>query len=302
MSTQNSRGAPGADRPLAGILHMVGAAFALSGIDVLAKFAVTGIPVVQMLALRSAFVMLVLLPYFLRAGGLALFRTGQARLHLARLVFMFFSILAFFHALSLLPLAMVVALGFSTPIFVTALSRPMLGERVDGARWAAVLFGFAGTIVVVNPTMAGFSAIALLPLLSAMGWAMVQLLARKLTRTDSDATILVYLNTGLVVAFGALAPLAWVEIEAAAVGVCFLLGVLMVAAQWLMLRAIRLAPIATVTPFQYLELPLAIAFGWAIWSEWPGPHVFAGAAMIVASGLFVVWTERRRARAPRVAA
>ena len=218
MSTQNSRGAPGADRPLAGILHMVGAAFALSGIDVLAKFAVTGIPVVQMLALRSAFVMLVLLPYFLRAGGLALFRTGQARLHLARLVFMFFSILAFFHALSLLPLAMVVALGFSTPIFVTALSRPMLGERVDGARWAAVLFGFAGTIVVVNPSMDGFTAVALLPLLSAMGWAMVQLLARKLTRTDSDATILVYLNTGLVVAFGALAPVAWVDIEAAAIG------------------------------------------------------------------------------------
>ncbi len=302
MSFLNSRGAPGGDRPLAGILHMAGAALALSGIDVLAKFAVAGIPVVQMLALRSAFVMLVLLPFFLRAGGLSLFRSAQAPLHLARLFFMFFSILAFFHALSVLPLAMVVALGFSTPIFVTALSGPMLGERVDGARWAAVLFGFAGAVVVVNPAVDGFSAIALLPLLSAMGWAMVQVLARKLTRTDSDATILAYLNTGLVVAFGAIAPFAWAPIDAPAVGVCFLLGVLMVAAQWLMLRAIRLAPISTVTPFQYLELPLAVAFGWAIWSEWPGPHVFAGASMIVASGLFVVLKERRRARAARAAA
>lgn len=297
MSSQHSRGASGGDRPLAGILHMVGAAFALSGIDVLSKFAVSGIPVVQMLVLRSAFVMVVLLPYFARAGGLGLFRTRRVDLHLARLVFMFLSIFGFFLAMGELPLAMVVALGFSTPIFVTALSRPLLGESVDAARWAAVLFGFAGTVVVVDPTVAGFAPIALLPLLSAFGWAMAQVLARKLTRTDSDATILLYVNTGLVLGFGAIAPFSWGGVDAPTVGVCFLLALFLVAAQWLMLRAIRLAPIATVTPFQYLELPLAVAFGWAIWSEWPGPHVFAGATMIVASGLFVAWTERRRVRA-----
>lgn len=275
---------------------MVGAAGALAAIDVLSKFVVGALPAGQMLGLRAAFVMLLLLPFFRRAGGFALFRTRHLAVHLVRILAQGVAMLAFFTALQRLPIAMVVALGFSSPIFVTALSVPILGERVGPARWAAVVAGFVGAVIVVDPWSARFEPLALLALVAAMGWALAQILSRVLTRSESDAAILLFMNTGLLVGLSCVAALVWVPPSAADLGFCFVLAVLLLAAQWLLLRAIRLAPVAVVSPFQYLELPLAIAGGWLVWRELAGTHVFAGAALIVASGLFVVLLERRRAR------
>jgi drug/metabolite transporter (DMT)-like permease len=285
------------DRPLAGILHMIGAAWTLAAIDVLSKFVVGALPAAQMLGLRAGFVMLLLLPFFLGAGGLTLFRTRHPGLHLLRIGGQFAAMLSFFHALQHLPLAMVVALGFCMPIFVTALSVPLLGERVGPARWGAVCTGFAGALVVVDPWSAGFDPLALLALIAALGWALGQVLLRILTRTESDASILLITNAGLLFGLGAAAAIVWTPPRPVDVGVCLALAALLLASQWLLLRAIRLAPVAVVSPFQYLELPLAIAGAWIIWREWAGTHVFVGAAMIVASGVFVVVLERRRARA-----
>ena len=293
-----SPAAPAAsERRLAGIVHMIGGALALSGIDIVSKYVVAELAPVQMLALRAGFVMLILVPIFHRAGGLTSFRTRRLGTHLLRIACMFASILAFFQALAELPLAMVVALGFMAPIFVTALSTPMLGETVGPVRWAAVLLGFAGTVVVIGPSTARLATAAILPVIAALGWAVSQVLARKLTRTESDTTILLYLNTGLMLGLGVLAPFHWQTPGAGALGLCLLLAVLLVAAQWLMLRAVRLAPITVVTPFQYLEMLLAALFGWLLWREWPGIHVAIGGAMIVASGLMVVWLERGDRRA-----
>lgn len=273
---------------------MIGGAVALSGIDIVSKFVVADIPVIQMLALRAFFVMVILGPFLWRQGGLALFRTQRVGAHLLRMILMLVSIVCFFQALSVLPLAMVVSLGFTAPLFVTALSVPVLGERVGVHRWAAVILGFVGTLIVVKPGTEGLSLAAILPVIAALGWASAQLIVRRLAATESDGTILIYLNTGLLVGLGLAAPFFWVSARPATFGLCVVLGALMIAAQWLMLRAARFAPIALVTPFQYLELPLAVMFGWIIWQEWPGSHVFLGAAMIVASGLYVVWRERRR--------
>jgi drug/metabolite transporter (DMT)-like permease len=290
------------DRPLAGIVHMIGGAFALSGIDLVSKFVVAEMSAVQMLALRAVFVMLILAPFFRREGGLALFRTRRLAGHALRFGCMFVSVICFFEALRVLPLAMVVALGFTAPIFITALSMPMLREAVGARRWAAVVLGFCGTLVVVNPAAGSFSAVAILPVVAALGWAVGQVMVRRLATTESDGTIMLYLNTGMALGLGAIAPFFWSPASPGAFALCFVLGGFMVAAQWLIMRAVRLAPVAVVTPFQYLELPLAVAFGWLLWNEWPGTHVFAGAAMIVASGLFVAWNERQRVLAARRAA
>lgn len=292
VTTSNSVGLH--DRPLAGILHMVGGAVALSCIDIVSKFVVADIPVIQMLALRAFFVMVILTPFFRRQGGLVLFRSQRVGAHVLRMILMLVSIVCFFQALRLLPLAMVVSLGFTAPLFVTALSVPVLGERVGIHRWAAVILGFVGTLIIVKPGVEGLSAVAILPVVAAFGWAAAQLIVRRLAATESDGTILIYLNTGLLAGLGLAAPFFWVPAGPTTLGLCVVLGALLVAAQWLMLRAARFAPIALVTPFQYLELPLAVVFGWIIWLEWPGSHVFIGAAMIVASGLYVVWRERRR--------
>lgn len=287
------------DRPLAGIMHVIGGTFALSGIDVVSKFVVAEMSAVQMLALRAIFVMVIMAPYFWRAGGLSLLRTQRLGGHALRFGCMFVSVICFFEALRVLPLATVVALGFAAPIFTTALSMPMLREAVGARRWTAVLLGFCGTLVVVNPTAGSFSAVAILPVIAAFGWAVGQVMVRRLATTESDATILLYLNAGMAVGLGAIAPFFWSPASPGAYALCFVLGMFIVAAQWLLVRAVRLAPIAVVTPFQYLELPMAVAFGWLLWNEWPGMHVFAGGALIVASGLLVAWNERRRVLAAR---
>ena len=133
MSLNASPAAGAKDRPLAGILHMVAAACAIAGIDVLSKLVVGAMPVAQMLALRAGFVVLMLLPFFRGAGGFALFRTRHVPIHLVRIACQFVAMLSFFAALQHLPIAMVVALGFSSPIFVTALSQPILGEKVHAS-------------------------------------------------------------------------------------------------------------------------------------------------------------------------
>lgn len=286
----------GGDRPLAGILHAIGAAVALAAIDVVSKFVVGQLPAAQMLGLRAAFVMLLLLPFFRAAGGFALFRTRHLSIHLVRTACQMAAMLSFFFALQHLPLATVVALGFTSPIFATALAVPILGEKVGPGRWAAVLLGFAGTLVVVDPLSARFEPVALLALLAALGWGLAQTLSRVLTRSESDAAILLFMNTGLLVGLGAAAALVWTPPGAIDVALCGVLAVLLLAAQWFLLRAVRLAPLAVVAPFQYLELPLAIVGAWVIWRELAGGHVFAGAALIAASGLLVVVLERRRAR------
>jgi drug/metabolite transporter (DMT)-like permease len=294
MSLNASPAAGAKDRPLAGILHMVAAACAIAGIDVLSKLVVGAMPVAQMLALRAGVVVLMLLPFFRGAGGFALFRTRHVPIHLVRIACQFVAMLSFFAALQHLPIAMVVALGFSSPIFVTALSQPILGEKVGVARWLAVVAGFVGAVIVVDPWSARFDPLALLGLVAAMGWALAQILSRILTRTESDAAILLFVNSGLLVGLGTTAAFVWAPVSLDHAGVCFLLAVLLLASQWLLLRAVRLAPIAVVSPFQYLELPLAILGGWLLWREWAGSHVFAGAALIVGSGLFVVMLEHRR--------
>ncbi len=280
---------------------MVGGVLALAGIDVVSKLVVGEMHVVQMLALRAAVVMLVLLPYFHRQGGLALFRTQRAGAHVVRAAAMFMSVLCFFHALRVMPLATVVALGFTAPLFVTALSLPMLREPVGTHRWAAVLLGFLGTLVIVDPGAIGLAPVAILPVIAAFGWAFAQVLVRSLATTESDGTIMIYLNTLTLLGFSLIIGFFWAPAGSRSLGLCFVLGVLLVTAQWLMLRAVRLAPVAAITPFQYLELPLAIAFGWAIWDEWPGTRVFVGAALIVASGLYLILYERLRVRTARKA-
>jgi len=287
------------DRPLAGILHMVGGVLALAGIDVVSKLVVGEIHVVQMLSLRAAVVMLVLLPYFHRQGGLTLFRTQRAGAHVLRAAAMFMSVLCFFHALRVMPLATVVALGFTAPLFVTALSWPMLGERVGMHRWGAVVLGFLGTLVIVDPGAIGLAPVAILPVIAAFGWAFAQVLVRRLATTESDGTIMIYLNTLTLIGFALIIGFYWQPTVPRIYGLCFVLGLFLVTGQWLMLRAVRLAPVAAITPFQYLELPLAVAFGWAIWGEWPGAKVFGGAALIVASGLYLLLHERLRVRAAR---
>ena len=284
------------DRPLAGIAFMVTAFVTVAVGDALTKAVIVALPLAQFLVLRSASVLILLLPVFLRAGGLVVFRTERLGLHLLRCALNGASLLLFYMALRRLELATLFAIGFVGPLLMTALSVPILGERVGPHRWAAIAIGFLGALVIVNPGAGGFEPAALIAMAGTALWATSMVLVRKMSATESDAALLAYINVSLLLLGAVGAPFVWGEVTLAQTGFIAMLAVTLVAGQWLMLRAFRLAPIGVVAPFQYTGIVWATLIGWAFWNEFPAPNVWVGAAILIASGLYVMWRERIRSR------
>jgi drug/metabolite transporter (DMT)-like permease len=284
------------DRPLAGIAFMVTAFVTVAVGDALTKAVIVALPIAQFLVLRSASVLILLLPVFLRAGGLVVFRTERLGLHLLRCALNGASLLLFYVALRRLELATLFAIGFVGPLLMTALSVPILGERVGPHRWAAIAIGFLGALVIVNPGAGGFEPAALIAMAGTALWATSMVLVRKMSATESDAALLAYINVSLLLLGAVGAPFVWGEVTLAQTGFIAMRAVTLVAGQWLMLRAFRLAPIGVVAPFQYTGIVWATLIGWAFWNEFPAPNVWVGAAILIASGLYVMWRERIRSR------
>ena len=295
-----SAAAPRPDRPLHGIALMVAGVFLLSVMDTLTKVAVAELSTPVLIAARSAVVMLLITPMVVRAGGWPVLRMQRPLGHLLRGALSVCSMLAFFEALRHLPLATTIAICFAAPLLMTVMSVPLLRERVGRARWAAVLLGLCGVFVIVGPEVAAgsFGIGAVLALAAAFFYAAAMTCVRWLSSTESDLSMMVTQNAcmGLAGLVGLLfvpptmpSPTMWGVIAASAA--------VLLASQRLTFRALRVAPVSAVAPFQYTELVWAVLFGWLFWREWPGPHVWWGASIVVAAGLFSIWHERRRAMA-----
>jgi drug/metabolite transporter (DMT)-like permease len=286
------------DRPLQGIALMVAGVFLLSVMDTLTKVAVAELSTPVLIACRTAVVMLLVAPMVVRAGGWTVLRMKRPWGHALRGGLSVCSMLTFFEALRHLPLATTIAICFASPLLMTLMSVPLLRERVGPARWAAVVLGLCGVFVIVGPEVAkGSLGIgAVLALAAAFFYAGAMTCVRWLSSTESDLSMMVSQNAimGLAGLVGLLfvpptmpSPTMWGVIAASAA--------VLLASQRLTFRALRVAPVSAVAPFQYTELVWTALFGWLFWREWPGPHVWWGASLVVAAGLFTIWHERRRA-------
>jgi len=272
---------------------MCAAAASMVGLDVCAKFLLERYGISQLVLLRCAFSVLFILAFALRQGGGRVLATHRPGWHLLRTLLMAASMYAFFFALPRIPLATVLPIAFAAPIVVTALSRPLLGEAVGPWRWAAVLIGFSGVMVVLQPGRGMIDPAAWVALVGAMTYALLSLTARKLAGQESPLALSLYLFPAplLIAAFGAWtnwlppSPIDWLLFVAAGVfgGLAFLL----------MNAAFRHADAAVLVPFDYTGLIWAGAAGFLIWREVPDSNTFAGAAIIVASGLFILYRETR---------
>ncbi len=290
------------DRPLLGIGYMTAAFVTVAIGDALAKHLISGLPIAQFLVLRSIAVLLLMTPFFVHAGGLRVFRTNRLGLHLTRCVLNSISLVVFFEALRRLELATIFAVGFVGPLFMTALSVPILGEKVGIHRWGAIAVGLLGALVILDPGSGGIRAAALLAMLSTFLWACSMVIVRRLSSTESDATLMAYINTSLLIVGAIGAPFDWRPVEPTQLGFIAVLSVTLVSGQWLMLRAFRSAPVGVVAPFQYSGILWATLIGWWVWGEFPTTNVWVGAAILIASGLYVMWRERVRAREKAAAA
>jgi len=298
---------------LLGIASALGASCFFSINDSSIKFLSGGYALHQIVLIRSLIGFAVVLAILLATGvGMTAFRTRRLGMHLVRGGFVVTSNLCFFLGLAAMPIADAVALFFVAPLLITALSVPMLGEKVGPRRWAAVGVGLVGVIVMLRPGAGIFHPAMLLPLFAAFCYAMLHMLTRRMGGTESAVTLTLYVQmtfvavcvvSGLVLGQGAFAgqsdpsliflTRAW---EWPAVGdwpVLVLVGGASAAGALLITHAYRSCEAALVAPFEYISMPLAIMFGLVIFDEWPDRVAWLGIALICGAGLYTVWRETR---------
>ena len=220
-------------------------------------------------------------------------RTRRPVLQLARSGLLVLSIAMLFIGLTYLPIAEATAISFMSPLFIVALSVPLLHERVGAHRWIAVLIGLAGVLVIVRPGGGIAHWAAFMPLISAFAFAAYQISTRVLAATDPVFTTLFYTGAGGFFWTCLLVPFVWTAPTAIEWGTFIGFGSLGVAAHLCLIRAFELAQASLLAPFNYSKLIWATAAGYLVFGDIPSLNTLAGCALIISSGLYVVWREGR---------
>ncbi len=284
------------DNPMRGVLLLLSATLCFSITDVMAKFLGNHIPVIEIGWIRYITFLVAVLLVNLREGRMRV-RVKYPGVQVARGVMMVASMLLFVLALRYLPLADAASVGFVSPLLITALSVPMLGEVVGIRRWAAIIVGFVGVLIVIRPGTGAFQPAAFLVLGSSLAWAFASIFTRRIAgREDTSATMLWTGVIGLVMLSIAV-PFDFVVPSMSLLALNIALGVLATVGQYWMIQAYRYAGASLLAPFSYIQLIWATTAGYLVFDTLPDAQTLVGAAIIVASGLYTIHRERERAKA-----
>lgn len=274
-----------------GILYMVGATIMFAGSSAVSKWLVASYPVGEVLFTRTAVSLVACALFIMPQTGLAVFRTHRLGHHVMRSVSQGFSQTFLLIAFSLMPLASAIAINFSAPLFAILVSALLLKEAVGLARWAALLVGFCGVLIVTQPGAETFQIGALFALANAVLYGSVTAAVRGMTATESAGTLTLYQLTLLTALFTLFLPLGWISPTPVDAGWIVFNGVSNAVGQYWWTRALHLAPASAVAPFYYLSLIWASILGFAIWGDVPTIALVTGSVVVVASGLFLIWRE-----------
>lgn len=286
------------ENPLRGIALMVGATICFSLSDTIAKYLVADLPAVEIAWIRYAVFFLMALGPLARRG-IGGIRTRRPGLQTLRGVGIVASSLLFVSALAHLPMAEAAAVSFASPLFITLLAGPLLGELVGARGWASVLVGFAGVLVVVRPGTGSFHPAAGLVLLSSLGWAISMIATRRMGVVERPTTTVLWTaGTGLLV-LSLMLPFWLAAITPRQLALAVLLGLVASCGQWVAVLAWRHATAPVLAPLSYGQLIWSSCFGLLVFGAWPDRWTVVGAAFIIASGLYTVQRERLRLRAAR---
>jgi drug/metabolite transporter (DMT)-like permease len=264
-------------------------------LDGAAKWLVASVPVLVVVWLRflthALFASALLLPL----RGAALLKTRHWRWHALRAVMFVVMTALNFWALQYLQLAVTSSIFFIVPILTALMAAPMLGERIDAGRWAAIVAGFAGVLVIVRPGSADFHPAMLLALANAVLYAIFNLMTRRLAAYDPPETIQYLPAVGAAILLTPVAlaawdaPSGWLEWTVAC-----LMGALGGLGHYLLAAAHRYAPATVIAPFLYQQVLYMALFGYLVFGDVPSPAVWIGAAIVIASGLYLFARERAR--------
>lgn len=300
------------DNSRLGILLLVVGVSIFSLQDVIIKSISGRLPVHQIVFVRSLLAAGFILVIVRLEGQFARLHSRRPGRHLLRAGLFFLTYLTYYMGLAALPLADAVTLFYAAPLFVTALSVPVLGERVGWRPWLAVLLGFVGVVVAMRPGAAVVDPAALLLVASAVLYALVSMLTRRLGVTESGSSMAFY-STLFMAAGGGLLGLAfgrgqlagvshasllflfrpWVVPTWSELGLLLLCGIIASVGYYCLSQAYRVAPASTVAPFEYTAVPLGVLWGFVFWGQLPGPQVVLGMVLILGPGIYVIRRSRR---------
>jgi drug/metabolite transporter (DMT)-like permease len=289
--------APAARNAL-GIALTVLAVLLFTVMDTIGKSLTASYPVQQVVWARYFFnlVALSLLIPILGVGRLV--RTRHLGLQIGRGALVALATLCLFTAISVVPLADAYAITFAAPLLVTLFSIPLLGERVGWRRWTAVLIGFAGVLIVIRPGFVALHWAMLMPLVTAVCFALYQILTRKLAGMPGETAfaMLFYLSLVGALVLSAIVPFFWHPVMPSHWGPMAAMGLLGAVGHLLLIRALTLTPASLVAPFTYSQIIWAIGLGYLVFGDLPDGWMLIGCGVIIASGLYVFYREAVRAR------
>ena len=280
------------------ILLMIVATILFAGASAASKWLVGLYPVGEVLFLRSLSSLIAGAAMILPVSGLSVYATERPRDHILRGMSQSVSQLSLLLAFSLMPLAGAVAINFSSPLFAALVSIVWLRERAGAARWAALLIGFVGVLIVTNPGANSLTLGALFALVNAIMYGSVTVAVRGMTRTESANTLVIWQLTVLAFFHSFLLFFGWRWPTPLDAVLLFGTGFTNAIGQWFWTRSLHLAPAAAVTPFYYLMLVWSLAIGFLVWGDIPTVSLLIGSAIVVATGLFLFLREARLQRRP----
>lgn len=292
-------GADIAARRMRAVVLMLACVGVFSLMDAVLKTLSAHYPAFQVAALRGGASLPFLLAWAAATIGLRPLLRARWSLHLLRGALGIMMMASFVYALRTLPLSTAYAVFFVAPLMITALSVPFLREHVGPGRWIAIAVGFAGVLVVLRPGVGGIASLAGgAVLLAALGYAVSAITVRVLARTDSTQAMVVWLMALMAVGAGLLAWPHWQPLQGAHLWLVVALGAAGALAQYLITEAFRLGEASLLAPLEYTALVWGVLWDATLWGVLPDGGTWLGAAIIVASGLYLVRREGARAAAP----
>jgi len=289
------------DHSLRAALMMLGAVASFSLMDAGLKQLSAHYPAFQVAALRGAASLPFVLAWALHRGGIAPLLRVRWPLHLLRGAMGIAMMASFVYALRTLPLSTAYSIFFVAPLLVTALSVPLLGERVGPRRWTAIGIGLLGTLVLLRPSGDGLGSLAALAvLLAAAMYAVSAVTVRLLARTDSTQSMMVWLMLMMAVGAGVLALPTWQPVHSEHAWLIVGIGIAGGLGQYAVTEAFRLGEASLIAPLEYTALVYGVLLDVTLWGVLPDAMTWLGAAIIVGSGLYLLRRDRAAAAVPPV--
>jgi drug/metabolite transporter (DMT)-like permease len=301
VTTPDQRPFARVDRVPLGITFMLAATVLFAGSSALAKWQVALYPAAEVLFFRALGSFAICAALILPRTGLIVFRTHRLRDHIGRSGTQAVAQTCLVLAFSLMPLAGAVAINFSSPLFATLFAALWLKEKVGLARGLALAIGFCGVMLVAAPGADTFRLGALFALGNAVLFGSVTAAVRGMTQTESAETLTMYQMVLLVIFFGLATPFFYSNAAAIDIGIMFANGLINGLGQYWWTRALTLAPPAALGPYYYFMIVWAMLLGYLVWGDVPTLPLIAGAAIVSASGLFLLWRESRNHKKKPVA-